>query len=90
MSAPSPVGCLVTTRRLGPLRAARCWFPRSLEEVRPLLVAHDLVTVVQCPDALADELAPWVFSDRPDVTSIVDLRLPLEELWARLGKTCRY
>jgi hypothetical protein len=56
----------------------------------PLLAAHDVVTVSHAPAALGDALSRWSFSDRRNLTTLVDLRLPLDELRARLHRSCAY
>ena len=52
--------------------------------------AESSCTTTLTVEPLANALARWSFSDRPDLTTVVDLTLPADELETRLHRSCAY
>jgi hypothetical protein len=73
------------------LHARQVWFPESPEAAVAELDRAPVVDVMQCSQAVAEGLKPWAFRQREFHTSLIDLALSEEQLWANLEKkTCRY
>lgn len=71
--------------------AVQAWWPRSVEEARPILDQAPILILWQCPESLAEQFGRWVFRSRPFYTPILDLGRAEEELWQHAEpKSCRY
>jgi len=73
------------------VHARQVWFPESPDVALAELDRAPVVDVMQCSAAVAEGLKPWAFRSRAFHTSLIDLALSEEQLWAGLEKkTCRY
>jgi hypothetical protein len=81
----------VVESRFAGLPSLQAWYPDDPHEVETLLERAPVVTAMQCQAHVADALARWTFRRRAFHTSLIDLTLDEQALWARLEKkTCRY
>ena len=73
------------------MHSVRVWWPRDSTDVLPYLRQYPFLSVMQCNDSLASDLAEVSFRSRPFHTSLLDLSLSEEELWSGLArKSCRH
>jgi hypothetical protein len=71
-------------------KAMFAWWPQKVSDVLPLLNRAQVLILQQCPEALARELAPWVFKTKPFLTPLMDLTPTEKELWQKLdAESCR-
>jgi len=82
---------IATPERFLRTRSIRLWWPQRSAEIFPYLRRYPTVTVMQCSDAIASDLADLSFRTKPFHTSLLDLTSTEEQLWSGLSKkSCRY
>lgn len=82
---------LTTESRFFGFPELQIWWPECVAAVHELLPRAPILTVMQCSDAVAGDLRPYAFRERPFHTLMIDLSRSEQDLWSQLhSQSCQY
>ena len=80
---------VVTSGKKFFLKELQIWWPESADAVVRLLSPDAFARIMQCEDAVADQLAPYAARRKSVQTILIDLSRTESELLADMGRTTR-